>query len=148
MKDKQDKIKGKQDKIKGKKDKIRILLAKVGIDDHSRPLYVLSKSFRDAGFEVIMGGTHQSVDSVVNTAIHEAVDVLGLSFHTSGHLGWCREITERMKERGGYGIKIVAGGIIPDEDKPVMERMGVTGNFGPGTPLDVINNHIRKIAEL
>ncbi len=130
-----------------KRDNIRILLAKVGVDDHSRPLYVLSKSFRDAGFEVIMGGTHQSIDSVVNTAIQEAVDVLALSFHTSGHLGWCKEITERMKEMGGHGIKIVAGGIIPDKDKPTLEGMGVTGNFGPGTPLDTINNHIRKIVE-
>jgi len=131
--------------MKNKKTNVRILLAKLGVDDHSRPLYVLSKSLRDAGFEVILLGTHQSVDSVVNTAIEEDVDIIGLSFHTSGHVGWCKEVTDLLEEKGAEEIRVVAGGIIGDDDIPLLEKMGVTGNFGPGTPLSVINEYILKL---
>ncbi len=129
----------------GKDGKIRVLLAKLGIDDHSKTLYVLANAFRNAGIEVIMLGTHQSVDSVINTAVQEDADVIGLSFHSSSHLGWCMEITDALKERGIKDIKVIAGGIIPEEDRPLLEKMGVTGNFGSGTKLDDIVEHIYNV---
>ena len=94
-----------------------------------------------------MLGTHQTVDSVVNAAIEEDVHIIGLSFHTSGHLGWCKEVTDLLKKKGANDIKVVAGGIIGEEDIPILEKMGVTGNFGPGTPLNVINQYIQKLTK-
>lgn len=125
--------------------RIKVVLAKLGLDDHVRPLYVLSRAFRDAGMEVVYLGPYQTAESVVNAAIEEDAQVIALSFHNLAHVGWLSEVMRLLKDRNASHIRVVAGGIIPEEDKPRLAEMGVTGNFGPGTPLETIVSHIQTL---
>jgi methylmalonyl-CoA mutase C-terminal domain/subunit len=125
------------------KDKpVKILLAKPGIDGHDRGILVLAKAFRDAGMEVLYAGLLPTPESVVETAVNEDVDVVALSLLNGAHLTVFRKVADIMKSRGIDDIALVGGGTIPDEDKPELEAMGVTGNYGPGTPLSVIIDHV------
>jgi methylmalonyl-CoA mutase C-terminal domain/subunit len=125
---------------------VKILLAKPAIDGHDRGIFVLAKAFRDAGMDVIYAGLLPTPEEVVDTAINEDVDVIALSLLNGAHMTAFRNVMDILKKRGITDIAIVGGGIIPDEDKPALEKMGISGNFGPGTPLTVIINHIKKRA--
>lgn len=125
---------------------IRVLLAKPGIDGHDRGIYVLAKAFRDAGMEVIYPGLLATPEIVVEIAIDEGVDIIAISLLNGAHMKIFSKIMNLLKKKGIKGIAVVGGGIIPEEDKPKLEKMGVTGNFGPGTPINVIVDHIKKRA--
>ena len=125
------------------KDKpIKVLLAKPGIDGHDRGVLVLAKAFRDAGMEVLYAGLLPTPEEVVDTAINEDVDVIALSLLNGAHLTVFRKISELLKKRGIDDIAVVGGGTIPEGDKPKLEKLGITGNYGPGTPLSTIVDHI------
>ncbi|WMT45249.1 MAG: cobalamin B12-binding domain-containing protein [Cuniculiplasma divulgatum] len=126
---------------------IKILLAKPGIDGHDRGILVLAKAFRDAGMEVIYAGLLPTPEQVVDTAINEDVDVVALSLLNGAHMTVFKKVADLMREKGVKDIAIVGGGTIPDADKPKLERMGISGNYGPGTQISVIIDHIRKRAE-
>jgi len=122
--------------------KIRILVAKPGLDAHDRGVHVLIRFFRDVGMEVIYSGILATIDHIVQTAIDEDVDVIALSSMNGAHMVHFPAVINKLKEKGVNDIIVVGGGIIPEEDKPKLEAIGVTGNFGPGTPLTVIVSHI------
>jgi methylmalonyl-CoA mutase C-terminal domain/subunit len=123
--------------------KIRILVAKPGLDGHDRGVLVLARAFRDAGMEVIYSGLLPSPEQVAQTAIDEDVDVVALSLLNGAHMTAFPKVKHLLEKRGGKQILVVGGGIIPEEDKPRLLRMGITGLFGPGSSLDEIIEHIR-----
>ena len=125
---------------------IKVLLAKPAIDGHDRGIFVLARAFRDAGMDVIYAGLLPTPEEVVDTAINEDVDVIALSLLNGAHLTAFKNVIDIMNKKGVHDIAVVGGGIIPDEDKPALEKMGITGNFGPGTPLKVIIDHIKRTA--
>ncbi len=130
------------------KDKpIKILLAKPGIDGHDRGVFVLAKAFRDAGMEVLYAGLLPTPEEVVDTAVNEDVDVVALSLLNGAHMTVFKKVADLMRQRGIDDIALVGGGTIPDEDKPLLEAMGISGNYGPGTPLSVIIEHVTRRAE-
>jgi methylmalonyl-CoA mutase C-terminal domain/subunit len=127
---------------------VKIVLAKLGLDDHTRPLHVLAQGFRDAGMEVVFLGTHNTPAQVVGVALQEDVDAVVLSFHTLGHVGWLAEVVELLRERGGVGrVAVFAGGVIPSEDAPMLAAMGVRGLHGAGTPMVTITEDVRRAVE-
>lgn len=123
--------------------RIRILVAKPGLDGHDRGVLVLARAFRDAGMEVIYSGLLPSPEQVAQTAIDEDVDVVALSLLNGAHMTAFPKVKHLLEKRGGKQILVVGGGIIPEEDKPRLQRMGITGLFGPGSSLDEIVEHIR-----
>lgn len=125
---------------------IKILLAKPGIDGHDRGILVLAKAFRDAGMEVIYVGLLPTPEEVVDTAVNEDVDVIALSLLNGAHMTVFKKVADLMKSRGVSDIAIVGGGTIPDTDKPKLEKLGISGNYGPGTPIATIINHITEKA--
>jgi methylmalonyl-CoA mutase C-terminal domain/subunit len=133
--------------LKFYKKPIRVLLAKPAIDGHDRGIYILARAFRDAGMEVIYPGLLPTPESIVNTAIDEDVDVIAISLLNGAHMAVFHKLMTLLKKRKVKGIAVVGGGIIPDEDKAKLEKIGVSGNYGPGTPLSVIIEHIKKRAE-
>ena len=119
-----------------KQRKIRCLVAKVGLDGHDRGAHVISRGFRDAGFEVIYSGLHNAPDEIVQATVQEDVDVLGISILSGAHNELIPEIIKGLEEYGAFeDTLLVVGGIIPDEDKEFLYDEGVDGIFGPGTPL-------------
>ena len=126
---------------------IKVLLAKPGIDGHDRGMFVLAKSFRDAGMDVLYAGLLPTPEEVVDTAVNEDVDVIALSLMNGAHLTVFKKVADLMKKRGITDIAIVGGGTIPDQDRPKLARMGITGNYGPGTPISTIVEHVKKRAE-
>jgi len=118
--------------------KIRILLAKPGLDGHDRGAKVLARTFRDAGFEVIYTGCHQSPEQVVSIAIQEDVDVVGLSCLSGAHKFLFPEVAKQLKDKGAEDIIVIGGGIIPEHDLPAMYEAGIKEIFRPGTKLDSI----------
>jgi methylmalonyl-CoA mutase, C-terminal domain len=124
--------------------KIRILVAKPGLDGHDRGALVLSRAFRDAGMEVIYSGLLPTPEQVAQMAIDEDVDVVALSLLNGAHMTAFPKVVNFLKEKGGGDILVIGGGIIPDSDKPKLERMGIRGNFGPGTSLKTIVDYIKK----
>ncbi len=125
---------------------IKILLAKPAIDGHDRGIFVLARAFRDAGMDVIYAGLLPTPEEVVDTAINEDVDVIALSLLNGAHLTAFKNVMDILNKKDVHDIAVVGGGIIPDDDKPILEKMGVTGNFGPGTPLKIIIKHVRERA--
>lgn len=125
---------------------IKILLAKPGIDGHDRGILVLAKAFRDAGMEVLYAGLLPTPEEVVETAVNEDVDVIALSLLNGAHMTVFKKVADLLKEKNINDISVVGGGTIPDPDKPKLEEMGITGNFGPGTTLSVIIDHVTKRA--
>ncbi len=125
---------------------IKVLLAKPGIDGHDRGVLVLAKAFRDAGMEVLYAGLLPTPEEVIDTAQSEDVDVIAMSLLNGAHMTVFRKVSELMKEKGIDDIALVGGGTIPEEDKPELEKLGITGNYGPGTPLSQIIEHVTQRA--
>lgn len=118
------------------KKKIRILVAKPGLDGHDRGAKVVAQALRDGGMEVIYTGLHQTVDQIINTAIQEAVDVIGLSIMSGAHLPICQKLVHKMKEKKMEDIMLVVGGVIPKRDIPLLQKMGIGGIFPGGTSFE------------
>lgn len=126
--------------------KIRVVIGKVGLDPHDRGVLVLTRILRDAGMEVIYLGRAGTAESVVRAAIDEDVDVIALSDHCGVMVQIAADVIEETRKQGAEDIAIVAGGFIEEKDIPVLEDMGVTGNFTSGTPFQDIVDHVRKVA--
>jgi methylmalonyl-CoA mutase C-terminal domain/subunit len=126
--------------------KIRVLIAKAGLDAHERGVMVVAMGLKDAGMEVIYTGLRQTPEAVIQTAIQEDVDVLGVSSLAGGHYAFVKKLTEKAKARGIRfdEIMLLVGGIIPDEDVPVLKGMGVSEVFGPGTSIQEISDFIKE----
>lgn len=126
------------------KNTLRVLIAKPGLDGHDRGAKVIARSYRDAGYEVVYLGLHQTPEQIVNAAIQEDVDLIGLSCHSGAHMYLFSEIVKQLRERGAGEITIIGGGIIPREDIPELKKTGVKEIFLPGTPMDKIIEWTRE----
>jgi methylmalonyl-CoA mutase C-terminal domain/subunit len=126
--------------------KIRVIVAKPGLDGHDRGAKVVARALRDAGMEVIYTGLRQTPEQVVEAAVQEDVDVIGLSILSGAHTYLVPRIVELLKEAGMDDVLVTVGGIIPEEDVPMLNGHGVTGIFGPGTPTDEIVDFIKENA--
>jgi methylmalonyl-CoA mutase C-terminal domain/subunit len=127
--------------------KIRVLVAKPGLDGHDRGAKVVARSLRDAGMEVIYSGLRQTPEQIVSTALQEDVNVVGMSILSGAHMFLVPRIMELLKEKGLEEIIVLVGGIIPDEDIPVLEKAGVHRVFPPGTDTREIVAFIRENAQ-
>lgn len=123
--------------------KIRVLVGKPGLDGHDRGAKVIASSFRDAGFEVIYTGLHQTPEMIVNAAIQEDVDVVALSVLSGAHMTLFRRILELLREEDADHILVTGGGIIPEDDAAALQEMGIGQIFGPGTPTTEPIEYIR-----
>jgi methylmalonyl-CoA mutase C-terminal domain/subunit len=123
---------------------IRVLVSKLGLDGHDRGALVICRALRDAGFEVIYSGLFCTPEQVAKIAVDEDVDVVAMSLLNGAHLTIFPKVARLLKERGVNDVLIVGGGIIPEKDKRILEEQGITGNFGPGTPLSSIIDHINR----
>ena len=131
-------------RLKATSRKIKILVAKLGLDGHDRGALVLCRGFRDAGMEVIYSGLFATPDRVAQIAEDEDVDAVALSLLNGAHGTLFPRVVKELKKKGIKDVLVVGGGTIPEEDKKLLEKSGVTGNFGPGTSLDDVISHIRK----
>ena len=127
--------------------KLRLLLAKVGCDIHERGVLTLMAAFRDAGMEVIYTGRYATPEDVAKMAVEESVDIIALSDHTGSMLLIAKDVMQALKKYSVDDIKVIAGGLIPQNHIPALEEMGVTGNFISGTPINNIINHVFEIVE-
>ena len=127
-----------------KSKKIRILVSKLGLDGHDRGALVICRALRDAGMEVIYSGLFNTPEQVVKIAIEEDVDVVAMSLLNGAHLTLFPKVAKLFKEKNIDDILLVGGGVIPESDKDALEKEGITGNFGPGTSLNTIIDHIQK----
>jgi methylmalonyl-CoA mutase C-terminal domain/subunit len=123
--------------------KIRVLVAKPGLDGHDRGAKVVARALRDAGMEVIYTGIRQTPEMIVEAALQEDVDVVGLSILSGAHMTLCPRVVQLLHEQGMDDVLVLTGGIIPNEDVPVLRDMGVRGIFGPGTNTQDIVAFIR-----
>ena len=128
------------------KRKIRVLLAKPGLDGHDRGAKVVAHAMREAGMEVIYTGLHQTVPSIVNQAIQEGADVIGLSIMSGAHIPICKKLMEMVKEQDIGDKLIVVGGVIPNKDIPILKDIGVNGIFPGGVHFDEIVKFIGEKA--
>lgn len=126
---------------------IKVLIAKPGLDGHSRGAKVVAQALRDAGMEVVYTGLHQSPEMIVKTAIQEDVDVIGISILSGAHMTIIPKIISRMKENGIESKLLFVGGIIPSQDVDKLKEMGVVAIFGPGTPTGQIIDFIKKLVK-
>jgi methylmalonyl-CoA mutase C-terminal domain/subunit len=126
------------------KRKIRILIAKVGLDGHDKGAILLSTRLRNAGMEVIYTGLRRSVSQIINTAVQEDVDVIGVSILSGAHISIAEKILNRMKEEGIDDILLMMGGVIPDEDIPKLIDRGVAGVFTQSSSFEEIVEFINK----
>ncbi len=124
--------------------KIRVLLAKPGLDGHDRGVKVIARALRDAGMEVIYTGLRQTPEQIVNAALQEDVDIIGLSILSGAHMTIFPRVKELMKERGMDDVLLFGGGIIPEEDIPELKKTGVAEIFLPGTSTEEIIKFIRE----
>ncbi|MEL7591171.1 MAG: cobalamin B12-binding domain-containing protein [Anaerolineaceae bacterium] len=114
--------------------KIRVLIAKPGLDGHDRGAKVIARALRDAGMEVIYTGLRQSPEMIAEAALQEDVNVIGLSILSGAHLVLVPRVLELVRANGQHDVKVFVGGIIPEEDAPVLVNAGVSAIYGPGTP--------------
>ena len=128
--------------------KLRVLIAKLGLDGHDRGAKVVARGYRDAGFEVIYTGLHQTPEQIVNAAIQEDVDLVGLSCLSGAHMYLFTKVVEQLREAGADDITVIGGGIIPEEDIPRLKESGIREVFLPGTPLDEIIKRTRRQSRL
>src|SRR5918911_5099479 len=124
--------------------RIRVLVSKLGLDGHDRGALIICRALRDAGMEVIYSGLFCTPEQVAKTAIDEDVDAVAMSLLNGAHLALFPKVGRLLRENGANDILLVGGGIIPEKDKEQLEKEGITGNFGPGTPLHTITNHISE----
>ena len=125
--------------------KIRVLVAKPGLDGHDRGAKVVARALRDAGMEVIYTGIRQTPEMIVATALQEDVDVIGLSCLSGAHLELFSEVMEGLGQKEMGNVIVVAGGIIPGDDIPALEKIGIRAVFGPGTRTSDIVDAIKKL---
>ena len=124
---------------------IRVLLAKVGLDGHDRGVKIVARALRDAGMDVIYTGLHRTPEEVVDAAVQEDVDVLGVSLLSGAHMTIFPRIMKRLDERGVKDIILVGGGVIPDEDVTALKKMGVADILLQDTPPNVIVDTVRRL---
>ena len=122
---------------------IRVLVAKPGLDGHDRGAKVVAAALRDAGMEVIYTGLRQTPEMIVEAALQEDVDVIGLSVHSGAHMPLFRRVLELVKEKGLHEVVLVGGGIVPPDDVRALESEGIGKIFGPGTPTPELADWIR-----
>ncbi len=124
--------------------KIRVLVAKPGLDGHDRGAKVIARALRDAGMEVIYTGLRQTPEMVAEAALHEDVDVVGLSVLSGAHMALVPRVVELLRAQGQGHVRVFVGGIIPDEDAPSLKALGVAGIFGPGTSMLAVVEAVRN----
>jgi isobutyryl-CoA mutase small subunit len=124
-------------------ERIRVVIAKPGLDGHDRGAKVVARALRDAGMEVIYTGLHQTPEQIVETAIQEDADAIGLSVLSGAHMTLFRRLSELLAERDASDIVVFGGGIIPNEDIPELRAMGVAEVFGPGATMTSIVDWVR-----
>ncbi len=124
--------------------KVRILIGKPGLDGHDRGAKIIARALRDAGFEVIYTGLHQTPEMIVSAAVQEDVDAIGLSILSGAHNYLFRRVIELLREKGLDEVKVFGGGIIPDDDIPGLIEAGVDRIFTPGTPLEEIIEYVKE----
>ena len=123
---------------------LRIVMAKVGLDGHDRGVKVVARALRDAGYEVIYTGLRQTPEMVVDAALQEDAQVIGLSLHSGAHMTLFPAVVEELKKKKAEDIVVFGGGIIPDEDIAALKKQGVAEIFTPGTPLQEIVAWLRE----
>ncbi len=126
----------------------RIIIAKPGLDGHDRGAKVIAHALKDAGFEVIYTGLHQTVEMIVEAAIQEDVDIIGLSIMSGAHIPICLKLLGLLKEKGADDITVLVGGVIPGRDVPVLKEIGVAEVFPGGSDIDAPAAFIRQHLEL
>jgi methylmalonyl-CoA mutase C-terminal domain/subunit len=124
--------------------KVRVLIAKPGLDGHDRGAKIIARAYRDAGFEVVYLGLHQTPEQIVNAAIQEDVDLVGLSCLSGAHMHLFSTVIRQLRERGAGDVTVIGGGIIPKEDIPKLKEAGIKEVFLPGAPLERIIKWTRK----
>jgi methylmalonyl-CoA mutase C-terminal domain/subunit len=125
-------------------ERIRIVIAKPGLDGHDRGVKVIARALRDAGMEVVYTGLHQTPEQIVQTVVQEDADAVGLSVLSGAHMTLFKRTLELLKENGASDVVLFGGGIIPDDDIPELEAMGVAKVCTPGAPLDDIVTWVRE----
>ena len=126
---------------------IRVLIAKAGLDGHDRGAKVVARALRDAGMEVIYTGLRQTPEMITEAALQEDVHVVGLSILSGAHMTLVPKILTMLSDQGLDNVKLLLGGIVPDEDKPKLTKLGVDGIYGPGTSTQDIIEDIRKACQ-
>jgi len=126
---------------------IRVLVGKPGLDGHDVGAKVVSRALRDAGMEVIYSGLHRTVDEIVETALQEGVDVIGLSILSGAHLPIAQKLIGKLKEKGIPDVPVVIGGVVPKKDIPVLKSYGIAEVCGFSTPLNKIVEIVSKVAK-
>ncbi len=121
---------------------IRVIVAKPGLDGHDRGAKVVARALRDAGCEVIYTGLHQTPAQIVAAAIQEDAQAIGLSIHSGAHMTLFPKVVELLAAEGADDIVVFGGGIVPDEDIPVLQEQGVAAIFTPGTPMKTITDWV------
>ena len=124
--------------------KLRVLIAKAGLDGHDRGAKIIARGYRDAGFEVIYIGLHQTPEQIVNAAMQEGVDLVGLSILSGAHMYLFTEVVKQLRERGVGNVTVIGGGIIPTEDIPRLKKVGIKEVFLPGTSIEEIIKWTRE----
>ena len=124
--------------------KIRVLVAKPGLDGHDRGAKIIARALRDAGMEVIYTGLRQTPEMIVEAAIQEDVDVIGMSILSGAHMTLFPRVMELLAENGLDDVLVIGGGIIPDDDVPALRDIGVAGIFGPGTSIEEATHFIKE----
>jgi methylmalonyl-CoA mutase C-terminal domain/subunit len=127
--------------------KVRILVAKPGLDGHDRGAKIIARALRDAGFEVIYTGLHQTPEMIVNAAVQEDVDAIGLSIMSGAHMTLFPAVMELLKEKGASEILVFGGGIIPEDDIGELKKIGVAELFTPGATMSSIVDWVRANIE-
>ena len=125
--------------------KIRILIAKPGLDGHDKGAKIVALALRDGGMEVIYTGLHQQIEQIINTAVQEAVDIIGLSIMSGAHLPICNKLIQDMQAQNMDDVKVVVGGVIPFHDIEVLKGMGIDGVYPGGMPFEKIIEDIQRI---
>jgi methylmalonyl-CoA mutase C-terminal domain/subunit len=126
-----------------KERKLRVMVAKPGLDGHDRGARIIARAFRDAGFEVVYTGLHQTPEEIVHAAIQEDVDMIGLSSLAGAHMYLFPRVLELLREKGVEDVAVIGGGIIPDDDITVLREAGLREVFTPGSNLDGIVQWVR-----
>ena len=125
--------------------KVRILVAKPGLDGHDKGAKIVALALRDAGMEVIYTGLHQHIEQIINTAVQESVDIIGLSIMSGAHMPICKKLIQDMQAEGMNDVKVVVGGVIPFQDIAGLKEIGIDGVYPGGTPFEEIIEDIQSI---
>ena len=125
---------------------LKVLIAKPGLDGHDRGAKVLARGLRDEGFEVVYTGLRQTPEMIVTAALQEDVDVVGLSILSGAHMTLVPKVCDQLRSRGLTDVLVTVGGIIPDDDVPLLKEVGVAEVFGPGTTIREVADFIRANA--